>query len=546
MSYVSTIVAAGLAVAALLMLVVAYSQRRKHLRNEKMLADKRRVAIIVEELLAAFAAVPLRQIDPVLASGLKRTSVATGASDLWIWEAGPGEDRSWMSLRLQSGESVVLSHDPSQTTVDLPPPARTRAAEKGYQPTAVVKTPLTIGNELLGVLFWVSTTGPAPPAVVSDLRVIGETFAQALQRRRADRAIEESERLKNTVLSSLVSAIAVLDRDGIIIEVNESWKRAARTNGVRDLASVLVGANYRGVCERAAREGVPEAAAALAVIDRACGGEKVDSEIEYRLDGADGQRWFAVRASPLMRDEGGAVVIHREITAQKRAERVLHTVSGRLIAAQEGERRRIARELHDDLGQRVALLAIEIDQAAAEAHDHVADRIRALGERTADIAVEIHRLSHALHSSKLDALGLVAAVRGHCREIDAAGLAVRFVDHDVPTHLPSDVSLCLFRVVQEALNNVVKHSGAREADVELIADGEMLEARISDEGRGFDPDAASEEGGLGIVGMRERLAAIGGTLTVESRHGVGTTVSARVMLASIELPGYDDGLTVGE
>jgi len=535
----STALSAGLAVAALLVLATGYSQRRKHLRNEKMLGNKRRVALVVEELLAAFAAVPLRHIDGVIASGLKRATAATGASDLWIWEPAPGEDRSWMSLALHSGESVVLNRDLAQDTFVLPPPARARALEKGYEPSAVVKTPLKIGDELLGVLFWVSTTGPAPPEIVPDLRVIGQTLAQVIQRRRTDGAIEQSERLKNTILSSLVSSIAVLDRDGVIIEVNEAWKRIARANGVHDLSSVLAGANYRGVCERAAREGLPEAVAALAVIDRACRGERVDSEIEYKLDAADGERWFAMRASPLARDEGGAVVIHREITPQKRAERVLHTVSGRLIAAQEGERRRIARELHDDLGQRVALLAIEIDQAAAAARDGTGERIRALGERTAEIAVEIHRLSHALHSSKLDALGLAAAVRGHCREMSAAGLQVVFSERDVPSPVPSDISLCLFRVVQEALNNVAKHSGATVAEVELSSDGETLEATIADDGCGFELSGASEEGGLGLVGMRERLAAIGGALAVESRPGAGTTVRARVPLVS-PIPAEDE------
>ena len=175
----------------------------------------------------------------------------------------------------------------------------------------------------------------------------------------------------------------------------------------------------------------------------------------------------------------------REITARKHAELALQALSGRLLSAQEDERRRIARELHDNLSQQLALLSIEIEQAAGESgrsRAALARSLRSLGARTAEISSEIHHMSHRLHSAKLEALGLAAAVRGHCREVVAQGVQVQFSEVGVPASLSPDVQLCLFRIVQEGLNNVVKHSGAREAQVTLSGTRDTLLLRIADSG----------------------------------------------------------------
>jgi signal transduction histidine kinase len=527
--YRSTLLVGGGLAAGLLLVGLLVVQRTRRRESEEALAAHRRLRDLVDELLLAFATVPLRRIDDAITAAFKRIAEVTDADDLWLWEPRNGEDRSWLPLSLLSGESTAL--DGSGEPL---PPVQARLAASGRQATSVVATPLSVAGELLGVLFWVSYDRPLRPQTVHDLRVVSETFGQLLQRKHADDTIERSERLKNTVLSSLPSHIAVLDRDGVIIEVNDAWKRFARENGVQDLSTVMPGASYRTVCEEAVRNGLPAAEEILAGIDASCKGALGEFEREYRVDGPDGQRWFTVRSLPLMRDEGGAVVVHSDITAQKNAERVLHTLSGRLIAAQESERRRIARELHDDLGQRVALLAIEIDQVAMETHDGIGGRIRALGERTAELAVEIHRLAHGLHSSKLDALGLVRAVRGHCREMKALGLDVTFTDASIDADLSADVSLCLFRVVQEALNNVVRHSNTDRADVHLSQEGRQITVRITDAGKGFNVTTASNRGGLGLVGMRERLASLGGTLVVQSRPGAGTTVTASVPIETAQ------------
>jgi signal transduction histidine kinase len=217
----------------------------------------------------------------------------------------------------------------------------------------------------------------------------------------------------------------------------------------------------------------------------------------------------------------------REVTVQKRAELAVRNLSGRLLSAQEEERRRIARELHDNLGQQVSLLAIEIEQVAMTS---VAGSLRQIGARTAEISSEIHNLSHRLHSVKLEALGLAVAVQGHCRELRGQGLQVTSVVENVPGALSYEVALCLFRVVQEGLNNVIKHSGAGAAQVLLRGTNDALLLSIADSGRGFETDV-SGRAGLGLASIAERLRLIGGEVTIRSRPGRGTTIDARVPLA---------------
>jgi signal transduction histidine kinase len=160
--------------------------------------------------------------------------------------------------------------------------------------------------------------------------------------------------------------------------------------------------------------------------------------------------------------------------------------------------------------------------------------MRQLGARTAEISTEVHNLSHRLHSTKLDALGLQAAVQGHCRELRAQGLDVECLAENVPDRLPYDVALCLFRVAQEGLNNVVKHSGARDARVTLTGTAAALQLTIADTGRGFDTTAATGRDGLGLASLRERVHLIGGELTVTSDPGHGATIRVRVPIAKLE------------
>jgi len=226
------------------------------------------------------------------------------------------------------------------------------------------------------------------------------------------------------------------------------------------------------------------------------------------------------------------------------AERELSELGGRLIDAQEEERARIARELHDDLGQRMALLQINVErfkQDTVELSSKARRELNNIAELTSECSSELHDISHQLHPSRLDTLGLVATLRSFCKEFSLQHhLRVQFVHQDVPEQVPKDISLCLFRVVQEGLRNVVKHSGAAEVAVELARHGDQIDLCISDAGAGFDPAFTKVDAGLGLISMRERLRLVGGHLSIESEVSHGTRIRARTPLSSIAGQGTDE------
>ena len=261
-------------------------------------------------------------------------------------------------------------------------------------------------------------------------------------------------------------------------------------------------------------------------------------QAEFRLKSGDGgYRWLLNVGSP-MHDESGSFTGYIgsciDITERKIAEQAVATISGRLIEAQEQERSRLARELHDDINQRLALLAIELEQLRLNppaAKSVLTKRIDELQQTTLDISKDVQALSHELHSSKLDFLGLVPAFSSFCREFSQQKkVAVHFTHADVPIWVPGDISLCLFRVLQEASHNVVKHSGVSRFDVELRGVTDHAYLTIRDTGKGFDPVAATSARGLGLVSMRERLNLVGGTLSIKSGSTRGTEIFVDVPL----------------
>jgi signal transduction histidine kinase len=156
-----------------------------------------------------------------------------------------------------------------------------------------------------------------------------------------------------------------------------------------------------------------------------------------------------------------------------------------------------------------------------------------MSEVALEVASNLHTLSRQLHPAKLDLLGLVAAVGNYCREVSKKqDLRIEFVHHDVGAQIPKDVSLCLFRIVQEALQNVVKHGRTWEAKVTMSGHEDGIDLCISDTGAGFNLESAEARGGLGLISMRERLRLVGGHLTLESKPSHGTRILVRVSLSS--------------
>lgn len=220
---------------------------------------------------------------------------------------------------------------------------------------------------------------------------------------------------------------------------------------------------------------------------------------------------------------------------KKSATEALRELGGHLIHAHEEERARIARELHDDFSQRLAVQSIELTQLGKHLPEsEVEERARALKmlKATKEMSADMRSLSHQLHSSRLELVGLVPALSGLCEEITKKyKIDVRFTEHEYRSNISKDGELCLFRVAQAALANVVKHSQATSAHVELDGKRNSVSLRISDAGNGFDPDRKRAGEGIGLIGMRERLRLVGGSLSIRSGDMRGTEV-----LASIPLP----------
>jgi PAS domain S-box-containing protein len=258
--------------------------------------------------------------------------------------------------------------------------------------------------------------------------------------------------------------------------------------------------------------------------------------LEKRYVRKDGvQFWGRLNVSLWRKEDGGSPLVFafvEDITERKLAEIALANMSRGLIEAQEQERIRISRELHDDIGQRLAMLAIGLQQVQ-EDHFEVRARIAELQKQTAEILADIQSLSHELHSSKLYYLGLATATKGFCQEFETQQkVEIDFRTDDLPTALPPDLSLCFFRVLQEALRNAAKHSGVRHFEVRLWGTSSEIHLTVNDPGVGFDREAAKASRGLGLISMAERLKMLNGTFSIESRPQHGTTIHARVPFSS--------------
>ena len=258
--------------------------------------------------------------------------------------------------------------------------------------------------------------------------------------------------------------------------------------------------------------------------------------MEYRLRRHDGEyRWILDQGVPLFKADGsfaGYIGTGIDVTGRKLAEEALSKVSQRLIEAHEEERRRIARELHDDINQRVGLLAANLSHLKHSLPSSAAELIPVIdeaGQQVADLGRDLQALSHRLHSSKLDLLGLTVAAASFCKDCSKLQkVDIDFHTENFPQDLPAEISLCLYRVLQEALQNATKHSGTRHFKVSLTGRTNEIELTVQDSGIGFDAADAIRGRGLGLSSMQERLKQVNGQLLIDSKLQQGTTVQARV------------------
>jgi signal transduction histidine kinase len=360
----------------------------------------------------------------------------------------------------------------------------------------------------------------------------------------AEKIVEQSE-VRETFLQAIVEAcasnVAVLDEYGNILYVSNPWRLSAE-NQCLPVGQHPLDLNYLERWDGPNAAPSDKASALEADIQDILDGKVKEFHNEYWRPALTGAKWFVVHATRLELPGPTSVfrvlVNSEDTTRTRQAEEALRDLGGRLITAQEEERSRVARELHDDLNQRMALLSIELEQLAQRIppdRDNIRQSIQNVWARAQEISSEIHRVSYQLHPSKLDHLGLVAAVKSLCSELGAHHeIKIAFREERCQGLLPKEVTLCLFRIVQESLRNVIKHSGALDATVALSGSENMIHLSVSDTGHGFAAGSTKARGGLGLISMRERLRLVDGVISIHSTaHGTKIEVSVPIGGAKI-------------
>ena len=375
------------------------------------------------------------------------------------------------------------------------------------------------------------------------LRVIG-MVADITERKRAEAALRESderERVKAKELETVLDTAPV----AIYIATDTECRHITANRLGYELLNLQIGANVSKSAPederpkfRIMRDGVEIPPNELPMQRAAATGNPTPATLMSVVFGDGSERHLLFSAAPLFGPHGkprGAVGTTLDVTERKLAEAALASVSRRLIEAQEKERTRIARELHDDIGQRLAILAIELERLHQNPPNlpEARSRLGELQKQTSEIATDIQSLSHELHSSRLEYLGITAAMRGFCKEFgEQQKVQVDFKARDLPSPLSPDISLCLFRVLQEALHNSAKHSGVRHIEVRLWGTWDKIHLTVKDSGAGFDLEAAREGRGLGLISMEERLKLLNGTFLIDSQPEKGTIIHVSVPLGS--------------
>lgn len=372
---------------------------------------------------------------------------------------------------------------------------------------------------------WVTVQGTGVRDANAMVTCLRGTVQDITDRKRAERSLQESEKRFRLIANTAPVMIWTSGPDKLCDYFNQPWLELTG----RPLAAELGNGWAEGVH-------FEDRTACLNTYTEAFDARQA-FEMQYRFRRHDGQyRWILDTAVPRFNEDGsfaGYIGYCLDITDRKDAEEILSTVSRRLIEAQEIERSRIARDLHDDINQRLALLANRIQEceqtASANKDPLQSKKLWDIWHLTNEIATDIQHMSHQLHPSKLQYLGLAAAVRDLCHEFSKKHkFDIECVVADLPRYVDQNISLSLFRTVQESLSNVVKHSHARHVRIELTCQSNTILLSISDDGGGFNPEDARNKNGLGLISMRERLRSVGGDLSILSKPSGGTQVRGSV------------------
>jgi PAS domain S-box-containing protein len=522
-------------------------QRGRRRRAESLLRYELDFESLVSDLSANFATVPTEQTSAEIEKALGKLREFLTLDRVCLYETSPGDDEfvlrysagregipsgpqtfsrqefPWLVSNLLQGSNFVMRQGE-----DLPSDAQkeqTFLVEQNYTFVAIV--PMRAAGVTVGSLAFASfDEGTWSDEVIQQFRVVAEVFANIVARKRIEDGLQESQQRFQMMADTAPVMIWMSGTDKLCTFFNRQWLEFTGRNLEQELGNGWSEGVHPSDLERTLRTYSSGFDARLPF------------SVEYRLRRANGNYdWVFDTGVPRYTPSGefaGYIGSCIDITDRIRAEQGVIDLSGRLISAQEDERSRIARELHDDFSQRLALLAMQLGQASQslpETDKALTESLHAMWERTTELSADIHKLSHQLHSSKLHHLGLLAAAKILCEESGKQhNIQIEFLHRDMPEEISPDVRLCFFRIVQEALNNIVKHSGAKQAHVEFVGTSSLIRLRIVDAGAGFDPSSMAARGGLGLASMRERLRLLGGTMALYSSPMEGTEIVAEVPL----------------
>jgi PAS domain S-box-containing protein len=338
----------------------------------------------------------------------------------------------------------------------------------------------------------------------------------------SERKMAEESRLRlAAIVESSDDAIISKTRDGIIVSWNAGAQQSygyTEAEAVGKPIAILVPLELREEENK--------------ILERLRAGERIEHYETLRITKAGRRINISLSLSPIKDSTGttlGICGISRDITQRKLAEQALADMTRKLIEAQEQERARIGRELHDDINQRLAMLAVELEQLQDDPSE-VQSRVQELRRQTTQISNDVQALSHDLHASKLEYLGVAAGMNSWCKEFGERQNLEIDCRSDVRSTLPNEIGLCLFRVLQEALHNAAKHSGVKRIKVQLHEESGEIHLNVKDLGKGFDIEAARQGRGLGLTSMQERVRLVNGTIEIQSKPMGGTTIHVRVPL----------------
>ena len=458
-------------------------------------------------------------------------AVEAGKCVGWDWDVKTGCDRWFGDLRTMFGIYSDTYYGDVEEFRHRIYPEDQALVWKAVADARQKREPFTAEFRVLhldGTVRWVTEGGQFYYSANGDaVRMLGMAV-DITERKQAEQRLRESEERFRLVANTAPVKIWMSGTDKLCNYVNQRWLEFTG----RPLEDELGNGWAEGVHPEDLKGCMDTYTQAF---DR-----RETFQMEYRLRRHDGQyRWLSAIGVPRFNPDhsfAGYIGSCTDVTEHKLAEESLADMGRKLIEAHEEERTWIARELHDDVNQRMALLAVELDRwnqqlppSAVELHDHIHHAI----QRLSNIATDIQALSHRLHSSKLEYLGLVAAAKSFCRELsEQHQVEIDFRDMAMPRSVPKEISLCLFRVLQEALQNAMKYSGVRHIKVELRGTEGEIQLTVSDLGIGFDPQDAIHRRGLGLISMRERMQLVSGEISIQSQPGSGTTIHARVPFSS--------------